>query len=495
MSTLTVVEPAYLWVPPRAGTLADVVYATADLADLVLDPEQRLVIDAFCSINDEGLWAALVACLVESRQNGKTAGVLAPIALAELYDEDDPDRVVWTAHRFKTSRDAFLETQGLIDNSDALRRRVRRVNESHGEESIELMNGAILEFLARSRMSGRGLGGKLVILDEAFALQGGMLGALLPTLSARPNPHVLVASSACMVDSEQLHELVKTGRAGNDESLIYAEWCDRGSWQDPGCADPKCRHSRPPNNVPGCALDDESRWLNANHSLGRRRVNGTGLTYRFVRQERRRLPPVEFGRERMGWHEYPAGVGDTFSQAAFTACAIPIDEVDRGRLPVFFLDASPKLRSASITTALAGVKPHAELADYRVGAHWLVERAAELREKHPQAKWYAMAGGAVGSLLPELKKVKIEPELFTLSDMGRGCGHLQNLVVTSGFTHSGDALFTDALDGAVRRDIGEGLWVWTWRTSTSDITTLYGITGALWALAQNPHYDPLANIW
>lgn len=524
MTTLTLVEPAHMWVPARADTMADVVFGIADLAGLVLDPEQRLTIDAFCSVDAQGLWAAIVACLVESRQNGKTKGVLAPIVLAELYDQDDPDRIVWTAHRFKTSRDAFTEMRALIDNSDALRRRVYKINESHGEESIELLNGALLEFLARSRMTARGLGGKLIVLDEGFALQGGMLGALLPTLSARPNPHVLVASSACMVDSDQLRDLVKSGRAGGDNSLAYLEWCAPGSWKEPGCADPKCRHPKPPFETPGCALDDEARWLPANHSLGRRRANGTGLTYRFVRQERRRLPSLEFGRERLGWHDDPIGGGEQpITVEAWNRRKIDIDLVDRTKTPVFFLDASPQMRSATIGVALANQKPHVELAAHDAGTHWLVTRAAELKAKHPNASWSAMAGGAIGALIPALTAAdvctcgavrdeahvsahaedpdshfsvgKIEVELFTIGDMGRACGHLQSLVDNQAFTHSGDPLFTDALAGAVKRDIGEGLWVWGWRNSTTDISPLYAATGALWALSQNPPYDPLANIW
>lgn len=547
MTTLTLVEPAHMWVPPRADTMADVVFGTADLAGLTLDPEQRLVIDAFCSVDEQGLWAAIVGCLIESRQNGKTKGVLAPIVLAELYDEDDPDRIVWTAHRFKTSRDAFTETRALIDNSDALRRRVYKVNESHGEESIELLNGALLEFLARSRMTARGLGGKLVVLDEGFALQGGMLGALLPTLSARPNPHVLVASSACMADSDQLRDLVKSGRAGGDNTLAYLEWCAPGSWKDPGCADPKCRHPKPPFETPGCALDDESLWALANHSLGRQRANGTGLTYRFVRQERRRLPPLEFGRERLGWHDDPAGGdGPPIAVEAWNRRKIPdLDLVDRTRTPVFFLDASPQMRSATIGVALPGAKPHVELAAHDAGTHWLLARAAQLKARHRSASWSAMAGGAIGALIPALTAAdvckcgavrdeahvgahvkdkeaslaagtdvctcaavrdeahlgahesigRIDIELFTVGDMGRACSHLQSLVDNQAFTHSGDPLFTDALAGADKRDVGEGLWVWGWRVSTTDISPLYAATGALWALSQNPPYNPLANIW
>jgi hypothetical protein len=73
---------------------------------------------------------------------------------------------------------------------------VKRIYNGNGEERIEMNGGARLLFKARTKTGGRGLTGDKVILDEAFALQPGHMGALLPTLSVRPDPQVLYGSSA-----------------------------------------------------------------------------------------------------------------------------------------------------------------------------------------------------------------------------------------------------------------------------------------------------------
>ena len=79
-----------------------------------------------------------------------------------------------------------------------MRKRVKTVTRSHGDEGVELTTGQRLRFVARSRSSGRGFTGDCVILDEAFNLNAEDMAALLPTLAARPNPQVWYASSAGM---------------------------------------------------------------------------------------------------------------------------------------------------------------------------------------------------------------------------------------------------------------------------------------------------------
>jgi hypothetical protein len=53
-----------------------------------------------------GKWVALEEAIIESRQNGKTTNVVLPVVLFDLFMLP-PDRIVWTAHLFKTARDAF----------------------------------------------------------------------------------------------------------------------------------------------------------------------------------------------------------------------------------------------------------------------------------------------------------------------------------------------------------------------------------------------------
>lgn len=485
MTEAQLVEPAHLWMPDRAGSYGDEVADLADLYGRPLDPEQRLAVDAICSHRPDGRWAALEAAIIEGRQNGKTGGIILPVTLADLF-LFDADRVVWTAHLFKTARDAFEDVKQIVDGCAELSRRVAKISESHGEEGVTLTSGARLEFLARSKGGGRGLGGKRLVLDEALFLAAGPMGALIPTLAARPNPQVLYGSSAGLATSDHLRALRDRGRAGGDPGLVWAEWCAPGGWNDPGCVrGTDCTHEP---GVGGCALDDESRWAAATPALGRR------ITIEFVRGERRALPPEEFGRERLGWWDLPMVGQQPISPAQWAPLAVPRRR-PRNVAPVFFPDVSPGMRSAAIGVAYTVRKrSHVELADHRTGAAWLVGRCAKLAKRYPGASWAVDGQGAIGALLPELAEAGIEPVPLGAADMGRACAYLQQLVAEGGLTHSGDDAITAALAGAVKRDVGDGLWAWGRRKSSVDICPVVVVTGALWQLALAPSYDVLDSV-
>ncbi|HKA97452.1 MAG TPA: hypothetical protein VKD66_14390 [Streptosporangiaceae bacterium] len=477
-----VVKPAYCWMPDRVSSGGVEAIELARLAGIDLDPEQELAIDAIMSERGGGRWSALEAAVIEPRQNGKTGGVILPVVLAQVYLVG-VGLVVWTSHRFRTSQESFLELKGVIQSTDFLERRIKRISEANGEEGVEFTNGSRVDFLARSKGSGRGLSGDLVVLDEAFDLNAGHMGALFPTLSARPNPQVLYGSSAGQAHSDVLRNLRDRGRAGGDPSLVYVEWC---APEDSCRFGDACRHVI---GTAGCALDREDFWQRANPAMGKR------ITVEFIRAERRAMPPDEFGRERLGWWDPPLSGEQPIELAAWIRC-----NADRRRpkktTPIFFPDVSPGMKSSSIGVAfpVKGV-PHAELAYYDSGTDGLVAKSRALRKRFPQAVWAVEGQGAIGSLVPEFEEAGFTFESFTAGDMGRGCGHLQKLVADGAMSHADDPLFTTALAGAVKRDVGEGLWAWGRRKSTTDISPLVAVTGALWALEVYGAYDLLESVY
>lgn len=478
------VQPAYLWVPDRVGSYGDEAADLSALAGRELDGEQRLAVNAILSYGPGGRWTALEAAVIEARQNGKTGGVLLPVVLADLF-LFGADRIVWTAHLFRTARDTFADFCGLIDGCSELSRRVKKITYANGEEAIELHSGAKLEFLARSKGGGRGLGGKRLVMDEALFLSAESMGALIPTLSAREDPQINYGASAGIATSDHLRNLRDRGRKGGDPFLVWVEWCAPGGWEDPPCAQGrKCTHVV---GVAGCVLDNEDYWPYANPTLGRR------ITYDYVRAERRALPPEEFGRERFGWFDLPEDEERPISLEDWTACQLSVPERPPGD-PCFFLDCSPGLSSSSISVAVTHRdKPHLELGDYRAGADWLVPRAVELRGRYPGARFAVFGTGAVTTLLPALRDEGIEPEQFTNQDMGRACGHLQKLVADRAMSHDGDPAYAVALAGAVKRDIGDDLWTWSRRRS-ADISPLVSATGVAWLLETQPDYDLMESI-
>lgn len=474
----TLVQPAHLWIPPRTGSYGGEAIDLMRLTGRTLDAEQELAVDAMLSYGPGGRWAAFETCRIEARQNGKTGGELLPVVLFDLFLMP-PDRIVWTAHLFRTARDAFNDFDQIISATPELSKRVKKVTYANGEESVELHSGAKLEFLARSKGGGRGLGGKRLVMDEALYLSGESMGALIPTLAARSvtgDPQINYASSAGVLVSDHLRGLRDRGRGGGDPSLVYIEHCAPGGWDEPGCGlGPDCPHTV---GTDGCALDDETLWPLANPALGRR------ITYQYIRAERRALPPEEFGRERLGWFTEPAGVG-AVPLEAWNDCA---DETSKptGR-PVFMIDASPGSRSAAIVAAMYRPDgfPHLEVVAHGPGTDWVAARCATLA-KHKPLDWVIDPGGPAGALLAELLAVAIEPRQMSARDLGQACEAFAAAVTDKALRHLGDPVLARAIVGAGRRDIGDGLWAWSRRKSETDISPLVAATGAHWGLSVSP---------
>jgi hypothetical protein len=128
------VAPAYWWVPDHVGTAGGEVADLAAACGFAPDPEQRLFLDALfaeaepASSFTAGRWAALEAAIICPRQNAKTAA-LEMAVLGDLFLLG-AELVVWTAHRFQTATEAFLDFKRLIDSNAILSRRVKRITEA-----------------------------------------------------------------------------------------------------------------------------------------------------------------------------------------------------------------------------------------------------------------------------------------------------------------------------------------------------------------------------
>jgi phage terminase large subunit-like protein len=271
---------------------------TADLAfaaGLELDDWEQWILEQGLGRDKDGQWSAFEKAVIVSRQNGKGA-ILEALELGALFIDDfDVDLILHSAHEFKTASEAFRRVLARIENHPAFRRRVRQVYLQRGAESIELTNGKRLRFIARSSGSGRGFSADLVILDEAYALGDAAMAALLPTLSARPNPQIWYTSTAGVQTSTQLGAVRARGLRGDDPSLAFFEWSVDEKSYDP--ADPQC-------------------WAQANPGLGIR------ITQEYVAKERAALAPDEFARERLGIGDYPVSGGgwDVIREDQWDAC-------------------------------------------------------------------------------------------------------------------------------------------------------------------------------
>lgn len=460
------IPPAYSWIPPRLGSYGDEAIDLARLAGRELDEEQCYAVDALLSYGRGGRWVALESAVIEPRQNGKTSGVLLPVTLFDLFLLP-PDRIVWTAHIFRTARDTFDDFCQCIATAGELSKRVKRISYGHGEEYVELHNGAKLEFLARSKGGGRGLGGKRVVMDEALFIASSAMGALMPVLSARPDPQINYASSAALDTSDHLHRLKTRGREGGDPSLIWLEWCAAGSWLDPPCLLSRaCMHTV---GTHGCVLDDEDGWKFANHTLNKR------ISAEYVRSERRTLTPIEFGRERLGWHQDPVGVGHIIDMGKWGKYADP-DSEHVGAI-CFALDCTPERTSAAIgyTGRRRDGARHWQVLHHRPGMSWLVQKAIELDRGYRNVGWAIDPGSPAGSLIPELEQAGLVIHRVNAQEMQQACVSMLNASVDGSGRHLGQKALDQAWRDVSGVDFGESQR-FSRRKSIGDITPLMTIT-------------------
>ena len=263
-------------------------------AGIVLDPWQAFVLEQSLGERDGARYASFEVGLIVSRQNGKGT-ILEARELAGLFLFGE-DLILHSAHEFKTAAEAFLRIRSLVEDHPEFERKIARIRTAAGAEAIELKNGKRLRFVARSSGSGRGFTSDLVILDEAYKLGDQEMAALLPTLTARPDPQVWYTSTAGNPESIQLGRVRIRGMAG-DPSLAFMEWSvDEGAYE---AADP-------------------AAWALANPGLGIR------IPADYIERERAALAPEVFARERLSVGDYPvAGAGEwtVVTRDAWGACA------------------------------------------------------------------------------------------------------------------------------------------------------------------------------
>ena len=497
-------EPRIASIPSYRSSAGQEAVELAASVGLVLDPWQQFCLHHGLGEREDGRWAAFECGVVVSRQNGK-GGIFEARCLAGLYLFGER-LILYSAHEFKTAQEMFLRMRMLVEGSDALRRRVKKIPTSHGEEGIELLDGRRLRFVARSTGSGRGFSGDLNIMDEAFNLPDTAVDALMPTMSARPNPQLWYGSSAAdkkLAPCEQLARVRRRGIKGDDPSLFYAEWsidphseqCARDESGAVTCTD----HDDP---------DAVESWAKANPALGIR------ISVEHVARERASMGEKGFLRERLGVGDWPSDQADQWGvipETKWRALADPGSEmVSR---VAFAIHTAPDRSWTAINVAgrRADGLLHVEVVDYRPGTKWVPDRAKQLEERWNPCAWVVDAGSPAGSLIADLEAVKIKRPngdvvgLEITKPTAREVGHAHGQFIDAAMPEDGEPTLRylphPALDaavaGAAERRLGDAK-AWDARAAGVDICALVAGTNALWGylahgqVEDEPPVEPFA---
>lgn len=473
---------------PRVCTIPDYAYSSgpeaiemAASAGLALEPWEQLALLLGLGETAAGKWAAFQVALIVARQNGKGA-VLEALGLFWLFGTGE--RLIGhTAHEYRTAMEAFRRIVFLIENTDWMRKKVKKIINTNGEEGVELLNGQRLRFLARSKGAGRGFSFPKLIWDEAYALTEEQQEAQLPTLSAMLNAQIWLTSSPPLT-SDTGGPLFKARRnAGKG-----------GAFMDYGLAGSL-------DKLEEVNLDDVAAWLQANPNAPER------ISVEAMQRERVAMGDRGFARERLCI--WPPDLEQGYlviSEQQWKAMEDPASGTDGeaalvGR-PCVAPDVSPRIggtvpASVSLASKRQDGKTHIELIKTFSGTDGVI---AALVKLHLTTKAVIAIdpGSPAGSLLADLqaalRAMDIDPDAVIITMAARDVAQAFGMIYDAAtrpiseprtVVHLGQDELTLAVGGADKRPVGDG-HAWDRRTAAVDITGLVGCTHALWGLAKMP---------
>lgn len=435
---------------------------------ITFDPWQNGLGTIVLGKKADGTYSAGVGGIVVSicRQVGKTFlfGTMAFI----LCILNEGMKVLWTAHRSRTSDETFKSMQGLA-RTPRIATYIQSVRQANGQQEIVFVNGSRILFGARENGFGRGFDDvDIEIFDEAQILTEKALDDMVPAMNTARNPLLILMGTPPKPSDPS--EVFRTRRAealkGDTEDMVFVEFsADRTA-----------------------TSDDRAQWAKANPSYPSRTSEAAIL------RMQRNLSEDSFRREGLGiWDE-------TTTQSAINLTAWEQQTVDKpteGGLLAAALDMSPDRRwlSVGIARKFEDGSAHVELAAH-VDTHvagvnttldWVADHWSRLSAVVIDAQSPAMV------LVEELSARKIPVTVSTYQQMGQACGRFQDLLTAGKLTHL-DEMAQEPLYAAVRnattRKIGSGgAFGWNRIGSDIDISPLVAVSLSLqgaWTSKRRP---------
>lgn len=258
-----------------------------DAADLMLaygntlDDWQKMVVDCWLGRDENNKYNVTSAGLALPRQNGKNVCLEA----REFYGlVINGEKILHTAHQVKTGKKSFRRLAAMFTDKrhPEITDLVKNIRYTNGEEGIELENGGMIEFSARSRQAARGFDGvSLVVYDEAQELTDEQVDAIMATLAASATGTRQIIYTGTPPYPKCPGEVFRRRRTI--------------SINDPGKHD--CWHewSVEGKTIEEINVGDTALWYMTNPALGIR------LSEDFTAEEYRSMSPDGFARERLGW--------------------------------------------------------------------------------------------------------------------------------------------------------------------------------------------------
>lgn len=415
-----------------------------------------------------GRYAATVGGVVWSlpRQVGKTFTVGA--MLFALAVETPGLLILWTAHHTRTSGETFRAMQAMARRTK-IAPYVENVYTGSGTEAVIFRNGSRILFGARDQGFGLGFAAvDVIVFDEAQRLRDTTRMDMVPATNRPHNPagallFYIGTPPRPTDDGEAFTTLRSEAISGESDDAFLVELS-----ADPE-ADP----------------DDREQWRKANPSYPSHTPEESMLRMR-----------KHLGSED-AWKREALGIWDPVTTGGVIPAPSWSDREDSRSLATdqfaLGVECGPDLQWASVS--MAGIRPdgdwHVELVEDQHtkgrGTAWLVPYLVDLTSKNPQIRAVMVdVGGPIAALLEKrgerwfFKGTKLEATPVKVAELGAGCARVLDGVVTGWLHHIGQPQLTVSMLAAGKRALGDtGMWVWSRKTATSDITPTQATTLAL----------------
>lgn len=454
--------PRYLTPRSSSRTYGPKIARVSELLGRPLMPWQQLAADLIGEVDEHGQYVHPLVVVTVPRQSGKTA-LLVAVMLHRLMAQPSA-RVWYTAQTGIKAREQMWEAMDCIDTSPLAK--LVKSKRGAGDTSFELLGtGSRAKMHPPTPDSLHGNQSDLNVIDEGWffdeAQAVGLMGAITPTQSTRPNPQTIVISTAGTADSVWFHDLVDRGRDG---ALCLVDYgVDPATGPDDyaaiAAAHPAIGHTQKPSILPAAREQlSDGEFLRA---YGNRRT----------RTESRVLP-VEV------------------VEAATTTTPLPPGE------PVFGVALSFERDDAAIVACMEvdGV-PVVELVQRFDSAEGVAGRCHQLTERHGGHVAVAPSGPA-GSIADEAERLGATLLRLTDAELSSATSDFLDRIRASppGVRILAHPAFTDAFDAAALRTSGDRLH-WSRRGSSGSIAVLEAATIAVRALAERPTPPAPPMIW
>ena len=418
----------------------------------------------------DGLYAAGIGGVVISicRQVGKTFTIGTMIVMLCILSEY-PLKVLWTAHRSRTSDETFKFMCSLVRKPAIARYVDGEPRRANGQQEIAFTNGSRILFGARENGFGRGFDNVDVeVFDEAQILGERALDDMIPATNAARNPLIIYMGTPPKPSDPSE---VFTGRRrdalhGDSDDTLYVEFsADRD-------ADP----------------EDRSQWRKANPSYPARTSESAIL------RMRKNLGEDSFRREGLGiWDE--TNTVSVIDPELWKNGEVA-ERMDGGVVS-FGLDMPPDRSALAIGACMkyADGSAHVELTEYRDTHRDGVAWAADWIK----ARWSCTACVAIDAqspamvLLPELKARRVPVKVVTANEMGQACGRMLDLIQAGMLRHLPDTdqpQLAKAAANVTTRPIGRiGAFGWNKTFNVIGISPLVSVTVAtlgVWTTRRKP---------